>query len=325
MIKLFFILCTLCILPITMTMILKVLDCKITFTAGYIIGEIVNLTIFSLCIRAMAEDMAEPGLLPIKVILGISMFEILAFLTVLCIRCIKEKKWIGFVRLFYLDQHSNLRSHKKEIFFLILASIIWILGATSYLRYVSDGAVSMMAYINRLDFFGATNVNPMIMLGYYLTKLGRISQADAICLVIPLSFYFAFVILMWETAGALFESDMLKKTLCFFAESVLVVVGDCLYTQPFIVLHGLNQIENVLLVLCVPFSFAIGLRLYQEVECRGKNGFRMYGYWFALALCVISTYFFEQRALTLIGLNTVIFVLLFAGRRYLPWLQSSRS
>lgn len=325
MIKLFFVLCGLCILPFSMMLLLKVLDRKITFAAGYIIGAIINLTIFSLCIRAMAEDMAEPGLLPIKVVLGIALFEILAFLIALCIRCIKEKKWIGFTRLFYLEQYGHLQLHKREIVFWALASIIWILGATSYLRYVPEGAVSMMADVNRLDFFGVTHLNPMIMLGYYLTKLTGLSQADAICLVIPLSFYLAFVILMWEMAGALFESDMLKKTMCFLAEAVLVVVGDCLYTQSFIVLHGLNHMENILLVLCVTFSFAIGLKFYQAVECQGKNGFRMYGYWLAFAVCAISTYFLEQRAFALIGLNTVIFALLFIGRRYLPWLKSSKS
>ena len=134
MIKLFFVLCGLCILPISMMLLLKVLDRKITFAAGYIMGVIVNLTIFSLCIRAMAEDMAEPGLLPIKVILGIALFEILAFLIAFCIRCIKEKKWIGFTRLFYLEQYGQLQLHKREIVFLALASIIWIFGATSYLR-----------------------------------------------------------------------------------------------------------------------------------------------------------------------------------------------
>ena len=126
-------------------------------------------------------------------------------------------------------------------------------------------------------------------------------------------------------ADALFESEGVKKNLCFLAEAVLIVVGDCLYTQPFLVLHGLNHMENVLLVLCVSFSFAIGLRFYRMLETAEGKGLRLWGYWFALAVCVLGTCRFESRAFALICMNIVIFILLFVGRSYLPWLQSSKS
>lgn len=325
MIRLLFALCGLWILPVAAMLFLKASNRKVTLAAGYICGAIVNLTVFSLCIRSMSENMKEPGLLPLKAVLGVVFIEILVFLIVVCTRCVREKKWIGFARLFYMEQSGGFRFGRWETVFFIIACVIWILGATSYLRYVPEGAVTMMADINRLDFFGLTNADPMIMLGYYLKKLFGISQADAVCIVIPLSFYAAFVAVMWEIAGALFESEPLKKSLCFLAESVLVVVGDCLYTQPYMVLHGLNHMNNVLFVLCVPLVFAIGLRFYQSGENAEGKGPRMWGYWFAFAVCVLSTYLFEQRAFALIGLNAVIFVLLFVGRRYLPWLQSSKS
>lgn len=330
MIRLLIALAGLCILPVFLMLFLKVLDRHFSFAGGYVCGTIFNLTVFSLYIRKMAKNMEEPGMAPVKIVLGAAAMEVLAFAAVVCVRCFKEKRWLGIGNLLYCRKMPD-EYHKKKRFCPPVCAgtfIIWMAGAVSYLRYVPQGAVTMMADINRLDFFGITNSDPMVMLGYYLKKLCGISQADGICIVIPLSFYAAFVALMWEMADTLFKNNGLKRSLCFLTEGILVVAGDCLCSQPFIVMHGLNRLENALLVLCVPLTFAIGLRLLfcEEKFIRPENKvLSMPAYWLALLLCIVSTYLLEKRAFALIGLNVVIFVLLFAGRRYLPWLQSSKS
>lgn len=320
----------LCILPVFIMLLLKVLDRRFSFAGGYVCGIIFNLTVFSLYIRKMAKNMEEPGMAPVKIVLAAAAMEAVAFAAVVCVRCLKEKRWLGIRNLLYCSQKPDECRKEKRLYLLVYAGtiLIWMAGAFSCFRYVPQGAVTMMADINRLDFFGITNSDPMVMLGYYLKKLCGISQADGICIVIPLSFYVAFAALMWEMADTLFKNDGLKRSLCFLTEGILVVAGDCLYSQPFIVLHGLNRLKNVLLVLCVPLTFIIGLRLLfcEEKFIWFKNKVpAMSAYWFALLLCIVSTYLLEKRAFALIGLNVIIFVLLFAGRRYLPWLQSSKS
>lgn len=330
MIRLLIALAVLCILPVFMMLFLKVLDRHFSFAGGYVCGTIFNLTVFSLCVRKMSRDMAEPGMVPVKVVLVTIVIEALAFAAVVCVRCFREKRWLGIGNLLYCHKKPDERYRENRLYLPVCigAFLIWLAGAFSYFCYIPQGAVAMMADINRLDFFGITNSDPMVMLGYYLKKLCGISQADAACIVIPLSFYAAFVVLMWEMADTVFGPQVLKRSLCFLAEGVLVVAGDCLYSQPFIVLHGMNSLGNVLLVLCVPLVFIIGLRLiFSEEKLINPENKRllMPVYWLALLLCIVSTYLLEKRAFALIGLNVVIFILLFAGRRYLPWLQSSKS
>lgn len=324
MLKVLLVLIGLCALPVVTMLLLKFADKRVTFGAGYVSGVIVNLTLFSLCVCRMAENMANPGLAPVKAVLGMICGEMVIILILAVVRCIKMKSRTGLRSLFLQEEGFRQPFRGKEAVGIAAAGALWLSGAFSYLHYVPDGAVTMMADINRLDFFGMTNPDIMVMLGYYLKKLFGISQADAVCIVIPLSLYAAFVVLMWETAGALFEGGRSKRVLCFLAEAVLTIAGDCMYTQSSLVLHGLNHMENAMLALCVPFAFAIGLRFYHSEGKTGKERLMMPGYWISFAVCIISACLLEQRAFALVGLNAIIFGLLFIGRRYLPWLQSSK-
>lgn len=330
MIKVLIALAGLTVTPLPMALLLKSIDRRSSLCQGYVSGVVFHLLIFALCIRRMAEKMTAPHMGAVKTLLVIILVEMTAFMIIVVFKCCKAKKWLGIRQLLHFHESAGEQWAKKRIFLLFFggACVIWLLGAFSYLRYVPEGAVTMMADINRLDFFGITNSDPMTMMGYYLKKLCGISQADAVCIVIPLSFYAAFVVLMWEMADTLFKKDVIKRSLCFLAEGILTVTGDCLYSQPFIVLHGLCRMENVLLILCVPFTFIIGLRLILSEEKiinpENKEIFMPSG-WFALLLCMISTCLWEKSAFALTGLNIIIYLLLFAGRRYLPWLQSSKS
>ena len=305
----------LCFLPVPGMLLLKVLFRRLTYAAGYVSSLLLNLLVFCLCIQNMAEGYEAPGMLPLRLLAAVLLGEAVIFCVIWIRQSIKRKKWFEFKRVSFSP-------------FFALACVIWIAGAFSYIRFVPEGALTMMADINRIDFFGITNGDFGVMLGYYLKSLIGISQADAVCLVLPLSFYFAFVVLMWEMANILFQDKPALVTRCFFALAALTVLGDCLYSQPFLVLHGLNHVENALTVLCVPLAFAIGLRLYfswdRFLQDKEKADWSL-GHIIALLICGCSAYLLYLRAFALVGLNLIIFVLLFTGRRYLPWLQSGKS
>ncbi|MBD5539912.1 MAG: hypothetical protein HDR00_01725 [Lachnospiraceae bacterium] len=330
MIKIIAALAILCALPVPTALLLKIADRKIGFGCSYASGVVLHLTIFALYIKGMLEEMAAPDMRPVKAILFMVLGEAAVLAVVVAVKCCKAKKWPGLRQLFGSEAVDNARndSNRTGMALYILAGIIWILGAFSYLRYVPDNAVTMMADINRLDFFGVTNGDTMVMLGYYMKKLLGISQADAVCIVIPVFFYAAFVFLMWEMAKVFFSEDPLKRSLCFLTQGILLVAGDCLYTQSHIVLHGLNHLENILLALCVPLAFIIGLQLYlsgRKIVDTESRSLSMPSCLLGLAICMICAYLLDQRVFALTGLNAVIFILLFIGRRYLPWLQSSKS
>lgn len=337
MLRILMILTGLCILPMVTTLFLKVVDRQIALWTGYVSGVVLHVTIFSLCVRYRYQNALSPGLMPVKAVFGTIAFEAIAAIGVALMKYGRKKRKGNISALFRLKINA-LRSVKaNEWIGIFAACAVWMMGAVSYLRYVPDGAVTMMADINRLDYFGVTNSDPTVMLGYYLKKLFGVSQADAVCLIIPLSFYVPFVILMWGMAETLFprtmsQADMaacsfgewrvdhrMKRCLCFGFEAILTVAGACRFTQPYLVLYGLNHVENCLLALCVPFAFAVGLHflLLQPEDEKKKVGLTP-GYCIAIAVCVISSYLLEPRAFALVGLNAVIFAVLFAGRRYLP-------
>lgn len=330
MIKMIAALVILCALPVPAALLLKIVDRKIGLGCSYASGVLLHLTIFALYIKGMWEKMAAPDMRPVKAIVFVVLGEAAVLGFVVAVKCCKAKKWPGIRQLFGMEASDNARtgSRHTELVVYILAGIVWILGALSYLRYVPGNAVTMMADINRLDFFGVTNSDAMVMLGYYMKKLLGVSQADAVCIVIPVFFYTVFVFLMWEMAKALFGEDSLKCSLCFLAQGILIVAGDCLYTQPHIVLHGLNHLENILPALCVPLAFIIGLQLYLSgkriIDTENREQLIPAGL-LGLAICMICAYLLDQRAFAIMGLNVIIFILLFIGRRYLPWLQSSKS
>lgn len=310
-----FSLIALCFLPVPGMLLLKVIFGRLTLAAGYVSSLLLNLLVFGLCIKRMAIGYKRPDMMPVKLTAAILLVELAVFGAVWIRQSIKRKKWFEFKKVSFSP-------------FSALACVIWIAGAVSYIRFVPEDAVTMMADINRIGFFGVTNGDLGVMLGYYLKSLLGISQADAVCLVVPLSFYVAFVVLMWEMANTLFQDKPPLVPRCFFALAVLTVLGDCLYTQPFMVLHGLNHVENVLTVLCVPFAFAICLRLYFSWDRflrDKKKAAWSFGHIIALFICGCSAYFLYLRVFALVGLNLIIFVLLFMGRRYLPWLQSGKS
>jgi hypothetical protein len=316
------------IAPVIPMLLFRLLDQKLSFAAGYVCGVLGNITVFSLCIQTMAEKMAAPGMRPIKVTMAVWVIELLILTVVAAVRCIRAKKWLGISQLFSisLPHKKNGQINKLNILIIFVACLLWLFGACSYLRYVPRDAVRMMADINRIDFFGVTNGDAMVMLGYYFKQLCGISQADAICLVIPLGFYAAFAAVMWEMAGTWFDKGTRKFCLCFFAEAVLLAAGDCLYSIPFFVLHGLNCLDDVLLVLCVPMIFIVGWKLYLcETKLVSKGKILAPGYCFAGVLSLVSAALLEQQVFVLCGMSVLLFVLLFAGRRYLPWLKSSKS
>jgi hypothetical protein len=311
-------------MPVPTAVLLKLINRYSTWAKGYVCGVLVNLTIFALDTCSMADRMEIPDLRPIKLLLAWNVFLMVCIIAVVCFRCLQMKKWIGLRTLFFSPDLSVMPS-RKEVLILTAALLIYLIGACAYLYYVPDNAVAIMAEVNRLDYFGFVNDEPMVMAGYYLNKQWNVSVADAVCILLPLSVYPAVVALLWETAGSLFAEDSVKRSKCFLAEAVLLVGGDSLYMQAHFVLHGLNQLENILFVLCVPFAFAIGLQLYKEWD---EGDYRKichrWDIWFPLLLCIIISALFSQKVFALVGINIFIFALLFVGRRYLPWLRSSK-
>ncbi|MCH5279940.1 MAG: hypothetical protein J1E61_00615 [Lachnospiraceae bacterium] len=324
MIKVLFSLIILCLLPVPGMLLLRAMRRHFAFSMGYICSMLINLLVFCLCVRRLAERYDAPGMLPVKAVFGVLLLECFLLVYVWIYRSYQSRKLMGIMQFFRLKN-----SRISVSVFDGLAILVWMAGAFSYICYVPEDALTMMADVNRVDLFGIINGDPGVMLAYYLKALIGISQADAVCLATPLSFYFAFVILMKEMADTLFEDRPSLASRGFFALAAVTLLGDCLYTQSHMVLHGLNHPENVITVVCVPLAFICGLRLYGAWDRfleNEKGAYRSLPYYMAaLLLCIVCSHILYLRAFSLIGSTMILFVLLFLGRRYLSWTQSGKS
>lgn len=303
------------ILPITITLVFKLLFPKMAFSTLYVSSVIICLLLFSLIMYLMTIEIEQTSSAPIKMMLALFIIFFLVCVVMLGMQYARGKK---LIQLFNIRWHFGAKDYRGECFILAVGCLVWMLGSVSYLCYVPDNAVELMAEVNRLKLYGGINKDPVIMLGYYFTNLFGISSAKAICIIIPVFFYSVFVITCWDLSIALFKDNIKKDSICFLAQGIMTLVGDCMYTQPHIVLHGLNDIGNILLVLCVPLVFSNGIRLCQDERSKWKE------YCFTPIVCMICTFLLDKRTFALVSINVIIFVLLFIGRRYLPWLQSAK-
>lgn len=309
------------VLPIVTMFLLRLLFPRMTFVVGYTNGVIIYITLFSIFVHLWSYHTLLFVIKPLRIMVLMTLIELMVYIFIVNIRNLKKKKKetinnSGSDNLKCFNLHKN--NTKWEMFIWGVSCIGWMVGATCYIRYIPDNAILLMADINRVDFLEVTNGNPIVMLGYYLMKFMKMSSAKAVCVVIPLFFYFVFAFVMWDLSGALFKDCDFKRIVCFFSETFLLIIGDCMYTQPHIVLHGLNDIGNILLVLCVPLVFSNGIRLCQDERSKWKE------YCFTPIVCMICTFLLDKRTFALVSINVIIFGLLFIGRRYLPWLQSTK-
>ncbi len=293
-------------------LLLKVINEKISFMQGYVCGALFNLIVWEWCIAAICERMESPGMRPVKVLLTLCIVVIVMVTIIVVLRTIKKKNWIG---------HSQRLQtlNKKEAVCFVVAILVWGIGASFYVRYVPYQAVSVMADVNRVDLFGITNSNSMVMLGYYLHKLMSISVANAVCIVIPISFYVVFTVAMWEVASALYRKNLNSRTMCFLAEAILVLLGDCYLTFSYLALHNLHHTGYIALVITLPMAFASGLRLYFT---EGKK--QIISESVIWAFCLLCSRVLDNFAFMLCAMTIFIFAILLIGRRYLPWLKSSK-
>ena len=267
---------------------------------------ILNMTVFATMVHAMAAQMQPPGLLPVKVLLVLGAVEVFALITAYILRRGKSEK----------KQQAQKKDY-KQILILFSACVLFLCAATTYLRFVPAGAVTMMADINRIDFFGVTNDNPVTVMAYYIKSLGGISQANAVCVVVPLLFYIPVVCALWEVATALFAEDASKRNLCFLAEAVLVLFGNCMFSMTGIITSGLVQLSNILLAVALPTMFSLCFRIY-HADKKNAIAYAVVG-----ILILVCLYILDAVAFVLAAMTAFIFILLMIGRRYLPWLKSS--
>ncbi len=279
-----------------------------------VLGFILNMAVFVSMVHTMAAQMQAPGMLPVKVVLILCVVEVIAFLTIYIVRYMKAGKAIKPLGCSVV---ANMKKDYKQILVLVCAGVIFLCAATAYLRFVPVEAVTMMADINRIDLFGVMNDNPITMMAYYIKSLSGISQANAVCVVVPLICYLPVVCALWEVATALYAEDAQKRNLCFLAEAILVLFGNCMYSMTGIIGSGLLSMTNILLAVSLPVVFALCLRIYHATK---KDVIHLSAVGAAILVCL---YILNVTAFVLTAMTAFIFALLMIGRRYLPWLKSS--
>lgn len=276
---------------------------------------LLNMAIFTSLVHDMAANLETPGMMPVKVLLILCAVEVFAFMTFYVIRSVKTPKAEKGSRESMME---CVKKNSKQISLLVAAVLIYLWAVTTYLRFIPSGAVTMMADVNRLDLFGVTNSDPITMMAYYVKSLTGLSPSDVVCVVIPFVFYVPVVCALWEVASALYVEDTFKRNLCFLAEAILLLVGNCMYSMTGLVNGGLMNVTNICLVLSLLLSFALGFRIYQAEDKKD---------WISAGVVelvvLICVYTMDVVAFALSAMTMLIFVLLLIGRRYLPWLKSS--
>lgn len=280
-----------------------------------VICFLLNMAVFTGLVQDMAAKLEAPGMMPVKVLLILCAVEVFAFMTLYVIRSVKAPK-TGKAPKESLMEH--IKKNTKQILLLVTAVFIYLWAATAYLRFIPSGAVTMMADVNRIDLFGVTNSNPITMMAYYVKALTGLSSANVVCVVIPFVCYIPVVCALWEVAAALYTEDTYKRNLCFLAEAILLLFGNCMYSMTGLVNSGLMDVTNICLVLSLLLSFALGFRIYQTED---KKEWICTG---VIELVVlICIYTMDVVAFALSAMTMLIFGLLLIGRRSLPWLKSS--
>ena len=276
---------------------------------------LLNMTVFTGLVQDMAANLEAPVMMPVKVLLILCAAEVFAFVTLCAIQSVKASK---------VEKGSKesmmecIKKKWKQISVLIGAVLIYLWVVTTYLRFIPSGVVTMMADVNRLDLFGVTNSDPVTMMAYYMKSLTGLSPSNVVCVVIPFVFYVPVVCALWEVAAALYTEDTYKRNLCFLAEAILLLFGNCMYSMTGLVNGGLMNVTNICLVLSLLLSFALGFHIYQTED---KKDWISAG---AVELVVlICVYTMDVVVFALSAMTMLIFGLLLIGRRYLPWLKSS--
>lgn len=276
---------------------------------------LLNMAVFTGLVQDMAANLEAPGMMPVKVLLILCAVEVFVFMTLYTVQFIKAPKTGKSSKESLLEW---FKKNVKQILLPVAAAFIYLWAATVYLRFIPSGAVTMMADVNRIDLFGVTNSNPITMMAYYVKALTGISPANVVSVVIPFIFYIPVVCALWEVAAALYAGDTDKRNLCFLAEAILLLFGNCMYSMTGLVSSGLMNVTNICLVLSLLLSFALGFRIYQAED---KKEWICTG--IVELVVLICVYTMDVVAFALSAMTVLIFVMLLIGRRYLPWLKSS--
>lgn len=303
--------CVICLLvagALPLATLIRLCKNKISAALGYISAMLVHTMIFTLCVWHMSDLMVGASMFPVKIMAGVVGAE-----SCICVALIVYLSWRKDIKL----QLPYVCSSKQDILLLLLSIVVFLITGMHYFSQVSKETITMMADINRVDLFGVINNNPITMMAYYIKSLGGISQANAVCVVVPLFFYVAVVCALWEVAAALFAEDASKRNLCFLAEAILVLFGNCMFSMTGIITSGLVQMTNILLAIALPTVFSLCVRIYR-VDKKDTIA-----YWVVGILMLVCLYILDAVAFVLTAMTVFIFVLLIIGRRYLPWLRSS--
>lgn len=315
------------LLPLPALFCVKMADKKISALYGYLTGVLYNLLIFHISNGLLRLSGGSLGMKHIAVMLLSNVILLLVGI-ILCVRNLKSNskklKRHGRENAIGKTPKTGQSGSKKQsagrdwlaTTILVIAVVICLLGGFSYLLYEPNNAVTLMAAVNRLDFFPVVPKESMVSLGYYLVKLLGLTPAYALCVTIPLIFYPSAILLLWLMTGLVEEKNLQTKALFFLIEVMLLLIGDGKYTYPGLVLHGLNQITNISLVICVPLAFILSFRVFIREQ---KDGI-----WLLVFDIVAACFLWRTCGFVCIAM-VVLFALVFVGRRYLSWFQPSQS
>lgn len=313
------------LLPLPALFCVKMADKKISALYGYLTGVLYNLLIFHISNGLLRLSGGSLGMNHIAVVLLSNVILLLAGI-ILWVRSLKsnrKKLRHGRETAIRKTQKRGQSGSKKQsgrdwlaITILVIAAVACLLGGRFYLLYEPNNAVPLMAAVNRLDFFPVVPKESMVSLGYYLVKLLGLTPAYALCVTIPLIFYPSAILLLWLMTGLVEEKNLQTKALFFLIEVMLLLIGDGKYTYPGLVLHGLNQITNISLVICVPLAFILSFRIFVK---KRKDGIWL------LVFDIVAACFLWRTCGFVCIVVVVLFVLVFVGRRYLSWFQPSQS
>ena len=295
------------LLPVPTAFLLKMTDRKMSCLYGYIVGALLNLLAFHVTNRILFVSGATLGMMHIGILLSVNALILFASGIIWLVKGRKlSKKAVK-------DESDENKAVANRIWWWSVSVVLGISVLGSYLFYVPNNATVLMAAINRLDYFPMVPGESMMSMGYYLVKLLNFTPAYAVCVVIPFMFCMPVLVLFWIMTDMM--DDAKNKVVFLCAELILLFLGDGQFTYSGLVLHGLNQITNISIVLCVPLAFILSFRIFVQKK-RGPVWLLVFD---LVAACLL------WRTTAFVSFACVVLcALIYAGRRYLPWFQPSQ-
>lgn len=285
---------------IPLMLLIRGLDSSVTFIKGYIVATIINIILYVVGVKCVHdfEDYSKYFII-IAGATGAVSFIFYVF--------VRRRE------LMVLAKTANL--HTKTLCLLLFAvAVLGVILIYNVLLQQIDNSVYISTQIRMLENNSGMHENVVAGLGYDMVRVFGISPQNVICCVIPGYYYWVAVAGMWDVGGMLYHKEYKKKIIFFICTALFMGLGDALYFLPHLIIHGLADVKNILLILCLILLFSVGIesvQLHQDYVMKSKL-MRL----FIIVLCVLGSAILDKQISLICSICAISFAVIILERRW---------